>query len=119
MTDAQRKAVARLKNRDTLSTIAALGDDEDDDEDEGKSVDEVEHVESDFIQAKAAKKRPVSGMSEATADKEARDDRVAENTVSKKPRRAAAEKQMAAQSSIFCDDAIEERCGTSHCVLLT
>ena len=113
LTAAQQKAVARLKNRDTLSTIAALGDDdEDEDEEEQHSIDEVEHVESEFIQAKAAKKRSAPPTSEATAeaqDDEAMDELGPAQTISKKPRRAAAEKQLAAQSSIFYDDAMEER----------
>ena len=114
LTAAQQKAVARLKNRDTLSTIAALGDDdEDEDEEEQHSFDEVEHVESDFIQAKAAKKRPAPPTTEAAVeaqDDEGTDELGPSQTISKKPRRAAAEKQLAAQSSIFYDDAMEERC---------
>jgi hypothetical protein len=123
LTDAQQKAVARLKNRDTLSTIAALGDEEE--EEPSDNEDEMEHVERDhFVQAKAAKKRPAAAAaSGAAADSamagglespqasEADDDYDSgpSQAVSKKPRRAAAEKQMAAQSSIFYDDAMEDR----------
>ena len=74
----------------------------------------MEHQESDFIQVKAAKKRPASATSEATAD--ARDGEPVDQdlgpaqAVAKKSRRAAAEKQKTAQTSIFYDDAMEARC---------